>query len=94
MKDIQRSGFFVTEAALYLDTHPFDKKAMDALADYCAEKRAAIAEYEAQYGPVTICSPCNADGYGEQRRYNTSGRFTPEVYSWATTPWPWENDDC
>lgn len=88
MKDIQLSGFSVTETALYLDTHPFDRKAMDALAGYCAAKRSAIAEYEAQYGPITICAPYNTE------RYTPTGRYAPEVYSWATMPWPWENDDC
>lgn len=83
MRDIQIASFSAIETALYLDTHPCDKTAMEALAKYCAEKKVATARYEAEYGPITFCA-CSAEGAEDGRH----------EFSWATTPWPWELEDC
>ena len=80
LNDVRKASFAALETALYLDTHPCDTKALEALNAYCAQKDAAVAAYEAQYGPLTVCSCKNT---GPQ----------PE-YEWATLPWPWELEDC
>ena len=54
LKDIQAEDFAVYEAALYLNGHPRCPK---ALAYYCEHRNAAAAlkaEYERNYGPLTI----------------------------------------
>ena len=83
MRNIQMASFSAIETALYLDTHPYDKEAMDALKKYCAEKAAATAAYEAEYGPITFCS-CSAQAEQENRPY----------FKWALSPMPWEPEDC
>ena len=83
MRDIQIACFSAIEAALYLDTHPYDSEAMEALKKYCAEKSAAIAAYEAEYGPITFCS-CSAKAEEGTRPY----------FKWALSPMPWEMEDC
>lgn len=53
---IRQKQFVITETALYLDTHPGDKK---ALAHYHSANQAlkkATQEYEKRYGPMTIFS--------------------------------------
>ena len=87
---IRVSGFAAIEAALYLDTHPNDREALAALAGYCADKKAAVDEYEAEYGPLTFCS-CSAHN-GCCRVGN--GLERDGYFAWATTPWPWEPEDC
>jgi len=83
MREIQIAGFSAIEAALYLDTHPYDKEALAALATYCAEKKAATERYEAEYGPITFCS-CSAIGERKGSPY----------FKWALSPMPWELEDC
>ena len=68
MRDIQIAGLSAIETALYLDTHPYDKEALSALAEYCAQKNAATEKYEAEYGPITFCA-CSAQGERNGDRY-------------------------
>ena len=83
MRDVQIATFSAIETALYLDTHPHDKEAMEALKKYCAAKDAATATYEAEYGPISFCSCSASDGDGSIHSFR-----------WALTPMPWENEDC
>ncbi|MBQ9115630.1 MAG: spore coat protein CotJB [Clostridia bacterium] len=86
LRDVRIASFAVIETALYLDTHPCDKEAMEALAAFCAQKEAAVAAYEAHFGPLTLCA-CPMS-------YGDSADAAPVRYAWATLPWPWELDDC
>ncbi len=78
MKEIQVATFESVEANLFLDTHPYDKEALDALWKYEHERNAAIAEYEESYGPIMA--------YGSNAN-NDKG------YSWVLEPFPWEMED-
>lgn len=54
MRQIQVFSFAVYEAALYLDGHPNDKKAMEYYNKY-SDKLAELTEkYEHSFGPLTI----------------------------------------
>lgn len=53
MKIVRETGFAMLDAALYLDTHPKDEKAMDYFNKYQTLYREACKEYEACYGPLT-----------------------------------------
>lgn len=83
MRKIQIASFSAIETALYLDTHPNDREALAALKKYCAERDAATAEYEAEYGPITFCA-CSASGEEGNRPY----------FKWALSPMPWETENC
>ena len=56
MLKVQQTGFAVTELNLYLDTHPNDAQALAAFTRAVSAHRAAQAEYEALYGPLTAQS--------------------------------------
>lgn len=92
LKAIQIASFSVVETTLYLDTHPFDQEALSALIQYTAEKQAAVEAYEEAYGPITVCS-FYSPLYNNIKN-NASVCNCNKAFSWATEPWPWENDYC
>ncbi len=54
MKKIQELEFAMIETALYLDSHPNNKKALNYYNMLSAKRDEARAQYEAAYGPLTI----------------------------------------
>ena len=51
---VQEAGFMVDDLRLFLNTHPQSQVALDALQKYLRKEREARAEYEADYGPLTL----------------------------------------
>ena len=83
MRELQIACFSVVETTLYLDTHPYDKEALNALAEYCEKERLAKAAYEAEFGPLTSCA-CSAQNAECER----------PCFTWALSPMPWEPEEC
>ena len=54
MKLIQQYSFAVTEAVLYLDTHPNSRKALKFREKYAKMRADAVELYEKKYGPLTM----------------------------------------
>jgi spore coat protein JB len=54
LRKIQMIEFVMYDAALYLDTHPCDEKALEYFHYYRDMKEKAVAEYAACYGPLTM----------------------------------------
>ncbi len=50
---IQMYNFAVDEIVLYLDTHPTSRSALSYYHKYNDLRRAAVAEYNTIYGPIT-----------------------------------------
>lgn len=59
LKKIKCLKFAVVELALYLDTHPDDKKALCLHNKYSKELKEICDKYQKVYGPLTIEYPCN-----------------------------------
>lgn len=59
MRRLSSFDFAVHELHIYLDTHPNDSSAADALAYYESKSDAARKEYEDRFGPLT---PMNEQG--------------------------------
>jgi spore coat protein JB len=75
LRKIQEMQFVAVELNLYLDTHPYDK---DAINDFnCAVDmlRKHKKAYEEEYGPLLNFG---FDGYSK------------EPWQWFKDPWPWE----
>lgn len=53
MKRINMLSFAVDEAVLFLDTHPEDREALRYYHEMNAQRQKAVAEYTAEYGPLT-----------------------------------------
>ncbi len=66
--------FSIYEFILYLDTHPWDKRALMKLHALKKEKYAAIKDYESKFGPYTV----------------TAENTHPDSFTWVNDPWPWE----
>lgn len=47
------ADFATYETRLYLDTHPCDEAAMDAMCKYAEKAKSLRCEYEKLYGPLT-----------------------------------------
>ena len=54
LKDIGVIGFTVVELNEYLDTHPFDKQAMEYLNHYARIKTQMMKDFSAKYYPLTV----------------------------------------
>ena len=52
--ELMTLGFVVDEMRLYLDTHPEDQEAFEALKDMVLLAKEARKRYAAQYGPVSF----------------------------------------
>lgn len=52
LKAVQAADFAVYETKLYLDTHPCDKAALEALSRYEEQAKAVREEYESRYGSL------------------------------------------
>ena len=74
LEEIGKISFVVVELNLYLDTHPYDKKAMESFKQFKELKEQLTKEYCEKYGPLTL--ECAADDSCE--------------WKWALQNWPWE----
>lgn len=81
MKDMQKAlnlvrmyGFAMTEAKLFLDTHPTDKQALEYFEKMSDLYKKAEREYTERYGPLHSMDAGSRNG-----------RF-----DWVKGPWPWE----
>jgi len=54
LRDIGIVSFVVTELALYLDTHPTDRNALEYFNHYCSISKQMKKEFSAKYYPLTI----------------------------------------
>ena len=59
LQNIRCLEFAVNELALYLDTHPEDRKALCLHKKYCNELKTLRDMYQKVYGPLCITYPCN-----------------------------------
>ena len=66
--------FAMTELALYLDTHPHDKKAMELRAVMQKEAEKLKQEYECRYGSLIV----------------THRDVSGDCWCWVDNPWPWD----
>mgnify|MGYP002412878337 CR=1 FL=1 len=52
LKRVQVCDFALVDAALYLDTHPEDKMALDFFKKYAELRKAAADAYVSKFGPL------------------------------------------
>jgi spore coat protein JB len=61
--ELQALEFVVLELGIYLDTHPDDTEAFELFKQYAAMERAAKADYEERFGPLTKSAAATGDSY-------------------------------
>lgn len=74
MRKIQETGFAVYDTVLFLDSHPTCRVALDFYNENKHLYEGYAAEYEKNFGPLTI------DGVNG----------AAESWTWIQGPWPWE----
>lgn len=74
MNEINTLGFVMFEMAEYLDTHPFDRDAIDYFSHQTRRRNQALREYAVKYTPLTL---------------DTADACSKE-WLWALDPMPWE----
>jgi len=77
LKELMELDLRLYDLQLYLDTHPFEHKAVDEYNSAANKYKAMTQHFEKLYGPLTISDKDN----------NT----TP--WEWINSPWPWQNYD-
>ncbi len=71
---IHAIDFALYELTLYLDTHKWDKRALQKRNSLLGERKMAIADYEARFGKYVLTAN-DSDG---------------DRWCWVDDPWPWE----
>lgn len=61
--ELQALGFAIQELALYLDTHRYDREALQLYRQYQQLYHKGMMEYDKQYGPLTHGVPEQAETY-------------------------------
>lgn len=56
LHEIGMVDFAIVEMTEYLDTHPYEKQAIDYINYYIKKKNQLLTEYSFMYGPLTISS--------------------------------------
>lgn len=74
MYEVCKAQFAAVETALFLDTHPKNKKALAAMKKYSESFRELKKRYEEKFGMIDVFSPNNCE----------------DEWSWNKGPWPWE----
>ena len=74
LQEIRCLDFAINELALYLDTHPNAKAALDLRNFYLKQYNNAMNRYQKQFGALGM----NDENLNE----------TP--FQWVQSPWPWE----
>ena len=59
LKQVNETGFAVVDSNLYLDTHPCDAAAINYHNQMAEAYRRALADYEAQFGPLRASDSSN-----------------------------------
>lgn len=73
--DISMIDFAVVEMCLYLDTHPYEKEAIEYFNHYIKIKNDLTKDYAVKYGPLNL---------------SVAGNNHSNEWKWALQPLPWE----
>ena len=77
MCEVSKAQFAAVEVGLFLDTHPKNKKALEAMRIYTEKYKELKRRYEENFGMIDIYSPNNC----------------ADKWSWVENPWPWEKGE-
>ena len=67
-------SFAALDCAMFLDTHPESKEALEYFEYYTNARKQALKEYSSRFSPLTL---------------DTVPKGT-DFWAWANEPWPWE----
>lgn len=74
LRELQELDFVLLELNLYMDTHPYDKQALEQFNCLSKTRRKLVRRYEKCFGPLY--------------NFGLSKNRIPD--GWSKGPWPWE----
>ena len=77
MCEVNKAQFAAVEVGMFLDTHPGNKKALEAMRMYTEKYKELKYKYEEKFGMIDIYSP----------------NHCADRWSWVDNPWPWEKGE-
>ncbi len=77
LRKIQELEFACIDLNLYLDTHPWDQRALAEFNAFASQLAMVKKQYESMYGPLS----------------NFGQSFSQYPWQWIESPWPWEIED-
>lgn len=72
--EIDTIDFVIVEMTEYLDTHPYEKEAIDYVNYYIRKKNQLVSEYSFRYEPLCM----------------SISQPDKDKWKWALAPMPWE----
>lgn len=92
LRKIDCVSFMLTDLGLYLDTHPTDKKAIEAYQNYRCERKKLLKEFEANFYPLTMDCCCeSSDGKQHSAIDRATGKESCDcVWCWGNGSEPWK----
>ena len=63
MRKIQETGFAIVDCNLFLDSHPDCSVALEFFAENQRLYKQYVAEFEKNYGPLTVCDADASRGW-------------------------------
>ncbi len=74
LRQIHALDFAILEFGLYLDTHPWDSRALAKRQELQKQRRELVAAFERRFGPYIVkCTQVQGN-----------------KWNWVDNPWPWE----
>ena len=73
-KKIDAYDFAILEFGMYLDTHPYDTRALQRRQNLQKERKSLVEAYENKYGPYVV----------------KDTKVRGNAWTWVDNPWPWE----
>ncbi len=73
-RKIDAYDFAILEFGMYLNTHPYDTKALKRRQSLQKERKALVEAYENKYGPYIV----------------KDTQVKGDSWTWIKDPWPWE----
>lgn len=85
VRKVQVYGFALTDAGLFLDTHPGDRAALEFYRETERKYTEAAEDYGKQFGPLTLMGR-----NGKKDPNDTEDPGKAKEWNWVKEPWPWE----
>ena len=87
LKEIDEVSFMVNDLTLYLDTHPTDAEALQAITEAAKRRKQLMTEFAKEFEPLTMDCVCveSNNQTNSYTKYPKQKHFT-----WSDGPLPWE----
>ena len=87
LKEINEVSFTINDLNLFLDTHPLDENALDALSDAMKRRKQLLQNFADNFEPLTMDCVCPDTNNKSETHTKYPGK---RHFTWSDGPLPWE----